>query len=144
MITVWVWLRIYNLKVWEPKQSTNFWPHIQTLALCHEKKLTMITRFNGFLRVYDDIFLSRFEEYKLDAVPKKASLSSETFVYSYHIEEEEETDFVPNVTHILSIIKVRLQRYTYIHIKCSKQFNWNLYFYVSGQSRPFWAVLKLL
>ena len=66
----------------------------------------MITRFNGFLRVYDDIFLSRFEEYKLDAVPKKASLSSETFVYSYHIEEEEETDFVPNVTHILSIIKV--------------------------------------
>ena len=68
----------------------------------------MITRFNGFLRVYDDIFLSRFEEYKLDAVPKKASLSSETFVYSYHIEEEEETDFVPNVTHILSIIKVRL------------------------------------
>jgi len=80
---------------------------IGSLALCHEKKLTMITRFNGFLRVYDDIFLSRFEEYKLDAVPKKASLSSETFVYSYHIEEEEETDFVPNVTHILSIIKVR-------------------------------------
>jgi hypothetical protein len=68
----------------------------------------MITRFNGFLRVYDDIFLSRFEEYKLDAVPKKASLSSETFVYSYQIEEEEETDFVPNVSHILSIIKVRL------------------------------------
>ena len=69
----------------------------------------MITRFNGFLRVYDDIFLSRFEEYELDAVPKKASLSSETFVYSYHIEEEEETDFVPNVTHILSIIKVSIK-----------------------------------
>ena len=31
-----------------------------------------------------------------------------------------------------------------IHIECSKQFKWNLYFYVSGQSRPFWAVLKLL
>ena len=26
----------------------------------------------------------------------------------------------------------------------SKQFQWNLYFYVSGQSGPFWAVLKLL
>ena len=31
-----------------------------------------------------------------------------------------------------------------IHIECSKQFKWNLYFYVSGQSWPFWAVLKLL
>ena len=31
-----------------------------------------------------------------------------------------------------------------IHIECSKQFKWNLYFYVTGQSRPFWAVLKLL
>ena len=32
-----------------------------------------------------------------------------------------------------------------IHIECSKQFKWNLYFYVYGQSRLFWAVLlKLL
>ena len=31
-----------------------------------------------------------------------------------------------------------------IHIECSKQFKGNLYFYVSGQSGPFWAVLKLL
>ena len=31
-----------------------------------------------------------------------------------------------------------------IHIVCSKQFKWNLYFYVSGQSGPFLAVLKLL
>ena len=31
-----------------------------------------------------------------------------------------------------------------IHIECSKQFKWNLYFYVSGQSGSFWAVLKLL
>ena len=31
-----------------------------------------------------------------------------------------------------------------IHIECSKQFKWNLYFYVSEQSGPFWAVLKLL
>ena len=31
-----------------------------------------------------------------------------------------------------------------IHIECSKQFKWNLYFYVFGQSRPFWAALKLL
>ena len=30
-----------------------------------------------------------------------------------------------------------------IHIECSKQFKWNSYFYVSGQSRPFWAALKL-
>ena len=30
------------------------------------------------------------------------------------------------------------------HIDCSKQFKWNLYFCVSGHSRPFWAVLKLL
>ena len=31
-----------------------------------------------------------------------------------------------------------------IHIECSKQFKWNLYFYWSGQSGPFWAELKLL
>ena len=31
-----------------------------------------------------------------------------------------------------------------IHIKCSKQFKWNPYFYVSGKSWPFWAALKLL
>ena len=31
-----------------------------------------------------------------------------------------------------------------IHIECSKQFKWNLHFYVSGQSQLFWAVLKLL
>ena len=31
-----------------------------------------------------------------------------------------------------------------INIECSKQFKWHLYFYVSGQSWPFWAVLKLL
>ena len=31
-----------------------------------------------------------------------------------------------------------------IHIECSKQFHWNLYLYVSGQSGPFWAVQKLL
>ena len=31
-----------------------------------------------------------------------------------------------------------------IHIECSKQFKRNSYFYVSGQSRPFWAALKLL
>ena len=31
-----------------------------------------------------------------------------------------------------------------IHIECSKQFKCNSYFYVSGQSRPFWAALKLL
>ena len=31
-----------------------------------------------------------------------------------------------------------------IHIECSKQFKWNSYFYLSGQSLPFWAALKLL
>ena len=31
-----------------------------------------------------------------------------------------------------------------IHIECSKQFKWKLYFYVSGQSWPFWTLLKLL
>ena len=30
-----------------------------------------------------------------------------------------------------------------IHIEVYKQFKWNLYFYVSGQNRPLWAVLKL-
>ena len=30
-----------------------------------------------------------------------------------------------------------------IHIECSKQFEWKLYFYRSGQSGPFWAELKL-
>ena len=30
-----------------------------------------------------------------------------------------------------------------IHIECSKQFEWNLYFYRSGQSGLFWAELKL-
>ena len=29
-------------------------------------------------------------------------------------------------------------------VECSKQFKWNLYFYVSRQSGPFWALLKLL
>ena len=29
-----------------------------------------------------------------------------------------------------------------IHIECSKQFKQNLYFDVSGQSGPIWAVLK--
>ena len=28
-----------------------------------------------------------------------------------------------------------------IHIECSKQFKWTLYFYVSGKSQLFWAVL---
>ena len=31
-----------------------------------------------------------------------------------------------------------------IHIECSKQFKCNSYFYVPGQSRPFWAALKRL
>ena len=31
-----------------------------------------------------------------------------------------------------------------IHIECSKQFKWNSYFYVSGQSRSFWAAPNLL
>ena len=31
-----------------------------------------------------------------------------------------------------------------IYIECSKRFKWNSYFYVSGQSLPFWAALKLL
>ena len=31
-----------------------------------------------------------------------------------------------------------------IQIECSKQFKRSLYFYVFGQSRPFWAALKLL
>ena len=31
-----------------------------------------------------------------------------------------------------------------IYTKYTKQFKWNSYFYVSGQNRPFWAVLKLL
>ena len=31
-----------------------------------------------------------------------------------------------------------------IYTKYSKQFKWNSYIYVSGQSRPFWAALKLL
>ena len=82
------WTQNIQSKSLRAKTNHKFLTSYLTLALCHEKKLTMITRFNGFLRVYDDIFLSRFEEYKLDAVPKKASLSSETFVYSYHIEED--------------------------------------------------------
>mgnify|MGYP007048350378 CR=1 FL=1 len=41
----------------------------------------------------------------------------------------------------------RLKCYTSgrdIHIERSKQFKWNSYLYVSGQSRLFWAALKLL
>ena len=40
--------------------------------------------------------------------------------------------------------KIVLDKSRHIHIECSKQFNWNLYFYVSGQSGPFWPELKLL
>ena len=61
---------------------------IGSMALSRDKRITMITRFNGFLRVWDDIFISRSEEYKLDALPKKASLSSEAFVYSYQYQDE--------------------------------------------------------
>ena len=31
-----------------------------------------------------------------------------------------------------------------IYKECSKHFKWNSYFYEFGQSRPFWAALKLL
>ena len=60
---------------------------IGTLALSRASRLTMITRFNGFLRVYNDIYQSKFEEYKLDALPRNASLSSEAFVYSYQFQD---------------------------------------------------------
>ena len=39
---------------------------------------------------------------------------------------------------------VPLKQIYVLHIECSKQFKSNLYFYVFGQSRPFWAVLSLL
>ena len=42
-----------------------------------------------------------------------------------------------NCLYIVSSTKV-------IYTKYSKLFKWNSYFYVSGQSRPSWAALKLL
>ena len=51
--------------------------------------------------------------------------------------------FLPCILVRIGTIHI-LRKHLYIHIECSKQFKWNLYFYVSGQSGPFWAVLKLL
>ena len=37
-----------------------------------------------------------------------------------------------------------MTRFFWSMSECSKQFKWNLYFYVFRQSWPFWAALKLL
>lgn len=80
---------------------------IGTLALSRLNKLIMITRFNGYLRVYDDLYDSKFEEYKLEPLqnmrPKCASLSAEAFVYSFQYQ-----DPCPWFWHYrLCVIKVR-------------------------------------
>ena len=45
---------------------------------------------------------------------------------------------------IISKVEILYSKARDIHIECSKQFKWNLYFYVSRQTWPFWAALKLL
>lgn len=84
---------------------------IGTLALSRLNKLVMITRFNGYLRVYEDLYDSKFEEYKLEPLqnlrPKCASLSAEAFVYSFQYQ-----DPCPWFWHFrLCVIKVRFADY---------------------------------
>ena len=57
--------------------------------------------------------------------------------------------FQSNIEAVASFSSYRVRSFTLtydrdIHIECSKQFKWNVFFYVSGQSPPFWAALKLL
>ena len=61
--------------------------------------------------------------------------------YSNHNLRKNHRTFI--ILSIIWLLKFR-QWSRDIHIECSKQFKWNLYFCVSGQSGPFWAVLKLL
>ena len=50
--------------------------------------------------------------------------------------------FISQITSKRGAFDLNPERY--IYIECSKQFKWNLYFCVSGQSQQFWTVLKLL
>ena len=61
---------------------------IGQLALSSGSMLTILTRFNGYLRVYKDVYIAKYEEVKLDRVPKKVSLTKNALVYSYHYQDE--------------------------------------------------------
>ena len=53
----------------------------------------MLTRFNGRLRIYKDLFQNRYKEYIVadhpqNDVPKKISLSAYAFAFSYQYQQE--------------------------------------------------------
>ena len=75
------------------------------LALSSASMLTVLTRFNGYLRVYKDYYVAKYDEMKLEAVPKKVSLTKEALIYSYSYQES--PDILPWFwTHKLNILKL--------------------------------------
>lgn len=61
---------------------------IGQLALSRDNQLSLVTRFNGFFRVYRDVFVNNYEEHKVEPLPKKASLSARALVFSYQYQKE--------------------------------------------------------
>ena len=72
-------------------------------------------------------------------LPKRKK-PDETYRKSYDVYSNRDATRSEIFVSVLSIFEATVRD---IHIECSKQFKWNLYIYVSGQSRPFWSVLKL-
>ena len=58
------------------------------MVLSQTDQLIMLTRFNGRLRIYKDLFQNKYGEHVLDVVPKKVSLSSYALAFSYQYQDE--------------------------------------------------------
>ena len=66
---------------------------IGRMELTAQNSLVMLTRFNGRLRIYKDLFQNRYKEYIVadhpqNDVPKKISLSAYAFAFSYQYQQE--------------------------------------------------------
>ena len=61
---------------------------IGQLALSDKAMVTILTRFNAYLRIYKDYYIGKYEEIKLDVTPKKVSLTKKALVYSYFYQDE--------------------------------------------------------
>ena len=72
---------------------------------------------------------------------------NETLVHFFSCDQQDFKFFLPEPQSIwgkLLVLRWLYLLYRDIHIECSKQIKWKLYFYRSGQRGPFWAELKLL
>ena len=78
---------------------------IGQLALSNKTMVTILTRFNAYLRIYKDYYIGKYEEIKLDVTPKKVSLTKEALVYSYFYQDELPWFY----HHKLSIVKLDQQ-----------------------------------